>query len=453
MTNNVYHAARLLGLLLLLQLSAGCKKFLEEKPDKKLAVPAALNDLERLLDNYTLFNSQYPAGGEIASDDYYLTSAAWGALASESHRNLYRWLPDDAATNDWSPAYQRVYNANLVLEELERIGNKGAEPARVENIRGAALFYRGMYYFGLSQLFCKPWEAATAAQDPGLPLRLDTDVGKLSVRSTVQQTYDRIFSDLAEAARLLPTAVSPRSRPSRWAAYAALARVSLSMRLYDRALLYADSCLQGFSTLLDYNSLNGAAAFPFPLLNAEVIWDGAASAPAPLAQSRWRVDTLLYASYSNNDLRKTLFFRRNSDGSFTFKGGYGGGANPFCGLATNEVLLVRAECRARAGETGAAMDDLNTLLEKRWRTGTFVPQTAATPAEALALVLAERRRELLFRTLRWTDIRRLGFEASHAITPKRLLENTVYELPPGSSRYVFKIPRTVIQASGMQQNP
>lgn len=66
-----------------------------------------------------------------------------------------------------------------------------------------------------------------------------------------------------------------------------------------------------------------------------------------------------------------------------FKRGYSGTILPFTGIATDEVWLIRAEALAKTGQWQAAMADLNTLLQKRWRTGTFVPLTALNATDAL----------------------------------------------------------------------
>jgi len=46
------------------------------------------------------------------------------------------------------------------------------------------------------------------------------------------------------------------------------------------------------------------------------------------------------------------------------------------------------------GNKDAAMNDLYTLLNSRYSTGTYTQQTAATAGEALDIVLEERRKEL-----------------------------------------------------------
>ena len=108
----------------------------------------------------------------------------------------------------------------------------------------------------------------------------------------------------------------------------------------------------------------------------------------------------------------------------------------------------------RLGSINAAMDDLNALIIKRWKNnGTFVPFTAATANEALAKVLKERRKELIFRGLRWTDLRRLNKDPRFAITLTRNLNGVVYTLPPNDDRYTLPIPDQEIKISGIAQNP
>lgn len=206
---------------------------------------------------------------------------------------------------------------------------------------------------------------------------------------------------------------------------------------------------------MDYNTINAAVAIPFTQFNREVIYETRTNSISALSQSNAKIDSLLYQSYATNDLRKTVFFRSNGNGTYAFKGNYTGqsAAFLFTGVATDEMYLLRAECYARAGNTSAALADLNTLMSKRWKTGTFVPFTAPDANEALLLILKERRKELLFRSLRWTDLRRLNKEPALAQTITRVLNNQVYSLEPDSWRYTLQIDREAILFSGMQQNP
>ncbi len=433
---------------------ASCKKFLDEKANKEINTPSTIADLEGILDNYGVLNARYPSAAEIGADNYYLTDAGWGA-SSELHQNLYYWQKYDNIGGDWNATYNNIYYTNVILEALSNIEYKPSEEKRFLQVKGSALFIRSYYFYALAQLFAPPYNESTAATDLGIPLKINTDYNETSVRSSVKQTYDRIINDLKEAVPLLPDNPALKYRPSKPAAYAALARTYMVMQDYNKAGLYADSCLKLYDSLIDYNTVSASASIPFSQFNKEVIYDCRTASPSALSQSRAKVDSLLYNSYSTNDLRRTVFFKANSDGSHAFKGNYTGlsTAGMFTGVATDEMYLLRAECYARAGNKDDAIADLNTLLSKRWKTGTFTALSAPDAATALQLILAERRKELMFRTIRWSDLRRLNLEPALATILKRILNGQTYILMPGDIRYVLQIDRDAINKSGMQQNP
>src|SRR5690606_14105810 len=116
------------------------------------------------------------------------------------------------------------------------------------------------------------------------------------------------------------------------------------------------------------------------------LWNFLPYPPAP------KIERGLLKSYHEDDLRKSLFFVTNNDGTFSYKAGYNGDDGLFNGLATDELLLIRAECFARLGKTSQAILDLNALLAKRWKSGSFVPFTARTSEDALKIILEERRK-------------------------------------------------------------
>jgi hypothetical protein len=442
--------------VMLLGLSSitSCKKFLDEKANKKINTPSTLADLEGILNNYGVLNARYPSAAEIGSDNYYLTDAGWAAT-SELHQNLYYWQKYDNIGGDWNATYTNIYYTNVILEALSHVEYKPSEEKRFLQVKGSALFIRSYYFYALAQLFAPPYNENTADADLGIPLKINTDYNETSVRSSVKQTYERIINDLTKAVPWLPDNPASKYWPSKPAAYAALARTYMVMRNYNKAGLYADSCLQLYDSLINYNSVSASASIPFTQFNKEVIYDCRTASPSALSQSRAKVDSLLYNSYATNDLRRTIFFKSNSDGSHAFKGNYTGlsTAGMFTGISTDEMYLLRAECYARAGDKDAAIADLNTLLSKRWKTGTFIALSVPDAATALQLVLAERRKELPFRTIRWSDLRRLNMESSFATTLTRTLNGQTYTLMPGDIRYVLQIDRDAINKSGMQQNP
>ncbi len=110
----------------------------------------------------------------------------------------------------------------------------------------------------------------------------------------------------------------------------------------------------------------------------------------------------------------------------------------------DELYLVRAESYARAGNATAAMADLNTLLRTRWQAGTYTDMVAASPDDALAKILPERRKELLFRNIRWADLKRLNKDTRFAVTLSRTVNGTTYTLPPNDLRYQVLLPEDAV---------
>ena len=435
-------------------IGTGCKKYLDAKPDKKLVVISKLEDLQALLDYFTRVSSFDPGADEASADNHYVSKTVYDALW-ETDRRMYTWEEDHLFTphpNAWSYSYDNVYRANTILDNIGSIQRTELNKEKWDDIKGQALVLRAKSFLKVAFTWSLAYDPSTASTDLGIPLRLDPDFNLPSVRASVEETYAQIIADLKEAIPLLPVKAAHVMRASRPAAYALLARAYLSMRRYDQAGAYADSSLQLYSTLMDYNNLNPSQAYPFPQFNEEVLMDNTIPVPTPLHNAYGRIDSNLYRSYAEDDLRKNLYFFKNADQSVSFKGNYSNRANLFGGVATDEVWLMRAEAHARAGRTGEAMADLNTLLSKRWKNGTFVPLETDNAEEALELVLQERRKELLMRGLRWMDIKRLNKEGAHIIL-KRDIGGQVYTLPPNDPRYALPIPEDVISLSGMLQNP
>lgn len=447
----------------------GCSKkaFLDAKPSTSLLVPTTLSDFQTLLDNTTVFGL-VPTLGESSADNYFLPFTIWNGLDTREH-NAYIWAADifegQGSQLDWNAPYQQVFYANVVLDGL------GSQPGKdsVEEwnaLEGAALFLRSFAFYNLAQVFAPVYDSSNMSIDSGIPLRLHSDINPASHRSTIVQTYQQILNDLNLAEQLLP-ATTPNhylNRPIRVSAQALLARVYLSMRNYSKARAYADSALQFYSALLNYNSLDTTAQNAFgQFTNPEVLYQASFLANIPGISaiyssvlvggtffSNTRIDTGLIGSYDPNDLRRVLCYHYKPPDSSFLKGSYTGSGFCFGGLATDELYLIRAEGAARAGDATAAMRDIDTLLSKRWRTGTFPGYTVASAQEALDTVLLERRKELAFRGLRWTDLRRLNAEGSN-ITLTRVLDKT-YTLAPNSDLWVLPIPPDVITLSSIGQN-
>lgn len=448
--------------MLLLVIISGCKKdFLDKKPSSDIVVPKSLGELQSLLENHTVMNLN--AGlGQISCDDYWIPSDAnYLALPDQTSKNAYIWNKEifDGETGilDWNSLYKAVFYANNVLTELER--STYTDIRRRDNIKGMGLFFRAYAYFDLVAHFSKVYDSSKADKDLGIPLRTSGEIDYVTQRASVKETFQYILNDLnAALPLLLPDVITASSnRPSRTAAYGLLSRMHLYMGDYELAEKYADSCLKGYKKLSNFNTLNQTSLTPFGYISEETILFAVQvnkysqlTSASSIVQP-YSIDPFLLSLYHPDDLRLQIFFVKNTNGSYNSKRRYTSGNTPFTGFATDEFYLIKSECLARRNEVSAAMIMLDELLITRFKTGKYVSPVISTKEEALARVLLERRKELVWRGLRWLDLKRLNRDGGE-ITLNRTLNGTTYRLLPNDPKYVFPIPSEEIAQSGIQQN-
>ena len=98
-----------------------------------------------------------------------------------------------------------------------------------------------------------------------------------------------------------------------------------------------------------------------------------------------------------------------------------------------------------------ALNYLNSLLIKRFKTGNFIPVTATNSNDALDIILSERRKELIFRGLRWPDIKRLN-RLGNQIILRRKIAGEIIQLLPNADYYALPLPADIIKQTGLKQN-
>lgn len=448
---------QLLLFAILLFLTPSCSKdWLEEKQDIKLIVPTTLNDLSLLMNtNQFLYDGR--GAMEVSSDDLEVSIEQYNSLTTDFERKLLTWNVDlfpklgyGITQEEWELPYAQIQVCNVALKALDKIFRTPSNGELYDRIKGTALYHRSRAFLNLAMTFCKYYDTSTADTDLGIPLKLDEDINEPVFRSTLRQTYQRITEDLSLAATLLPQNAISTTHITNAGAYALLARTYLYMNDFRRAYDAGQSSLKFYSVLDDYNTFSPSASFPFLAKSKEVhimiesvaAWETAIGLSSSIPEE-------LYRLYSDNDLRKTLYFT-SKDGKTVWRGSPLG--NNLGGTATDEVFLISAECAARMGNRDQALTLLNTMLVKRYKTGTFRPLTASSDLEALDIILIERRKELLKRGLRFQDLKRLNQDPRYAKTLTRSIGNKTYTLPPNDKRYLFPIPQYIIDYNGIVQN-
>lgn len=420
--------------------------FLDVKPSSNTVVPTTLDDFQQLLD--VNFLKWAPEILDLQTDDYYLNHTYWQSMSNLLFKNTHVWADDIYETVEeelygWNILYQQVFYANVVLDGLKKVDINAKNQEYYNHVKGSALFVRAMALHYLVQLYSPAYHTESSNSVLGIPLPISSDVNEKVERESVTLCYKRIIDDLKESAILLRDEVD-FGRPSKAASYGLLARVYLMMGEYNNALDASDNALKLYDNLTDYN-LNTIRDYKKSIYMTFM-------APATLIQNfsnNTLINESLYNSYEINDLRKKVVLRLSNQGLPIKRDNYGLSTYCFSGLDTDEQYLIKAECEARIGEKGDAMATLNYLLKYMYTD--YVDKVAASKEEALAVILEERRKQLVFRGLRWSDLKRFNRDGAN-ITLTRALGDKTYTLPPNSPKWLLPIPTNEIKTTGLTQN-
>lgn len=438
-------------------LFGGCSKFLEEKSDKKLAVPSTIKDLQALMDDISQ-GAQTAFESEVSTDDYYVKETDL-VSQPESEQAMYRWskeLPNDDLNGlGWQYGYKEVYNCNLVLDGIDGLGPEARNSISAKDVMGQALIKRGAAMLAMAEIWTLGYDLKNLNSPYGLPIRKNTNFNEKSIRSTLGETYSFIEEDLIKAKDLLPAKSISKYRPTKAAAYGYLARLYLYKNDFINAARLADSCIYFHGgKLLDFGTLDYKKRYgmPLPETNPEVIYIRGLASPFILGQTIAKISPDLLNQYADNDHRKFLFFYSNSDGSMRFKGSYRGSAGPFSGISLNEMYLIKMESYLRTNNLEPAKVVAYDFIKNRYNlsdSDNKLSIDALSKDELLNLTLMERRKELLMQGLRWSDVKRLN-KMGYNLGLQRY--GSTMKLPANDLRFALPIPQRVIDVTGLLEN-
>lgn len=440
-------------LFVFLVLNNSCANFLDVKPDEKLTVPQSLDDYNAILNSVDDVLAADEA--EVMGGDYYIPDDALeGVFNCETNFDLYRWkdtpmIQKCNGGNGWTNAYNSIFRANVVINGVAELETMNGISLASSAVKGRGYFNRAVNYFEIAQIWTDAYVENSAKNKLGIALKYSSDFNEPTIRATLDQTFAQILADLQQAEALLPSSQNSVYLPTKTAASAYLARIYLYMNKYDKAAIYAEKCLDSPYKLFDYSKVSVDNRFPFDLKsNPEVIFvrflGGSYYSNSVYAN---QVLPDLYKIYDNKDFRKSLFFRTDGDDVF-FRGDYGGGAGEgFHAPTIGEIYLILAECYARMDRKSEAIAKLTEFL--KYRTEEIKNLNSNN---VLDEVLIERRKELLFRGVRFADVKRLNSIGTN-ITLKRTIRGQQYQLTPNAPQYTLLIPEDVINISGIPQNP
>jgi len=452
----------LAGLLIL----ASCEDVLEENP-KQVVVE---NFYTNAADVASAVNSSYLA---IRTGTFTASFAPivdvendWGyGRGSRSQYNdwtAFNSTNKNRAQGVWNQFYSSIRNANLVLQNAPT-DLPAAEQQKVNEYVEEAKFMRAYYYFQLVRCW------------GGVPLRTVENMEvKDQPRSTVNEVYDLIISDLLDAEAGLPNTQADIGRPTKYAAKTMLADVYMNVNNFTGARAKAKEVIDAnvyslvpVTTRDDFWNIFG----PDILTSPEEIWYIKFSRqPGQGSFMSWVVNHSstglfsfggAFAHFANardpffkkwpdNDLRKSLWDFADfgfADSTIVTRKFPDPNAIAQAGSATDfplyryaEVLYIFAEADARVAgaPTAEAMDAVNQVR----RRGYGEDINAASPQDFdianydldsfIDLIIEERGYEFTFEAKRWFTLKRTGKLA------EILLENRGVTVP--EARYLWPIP-------------
>ncbi|MEQ7798953.1 RagB/SusD family nutrient uptake outer membrane protein [Pedobacter sp. ASV1-7] len=450
-------------LIVAMMVFASCEKFLDVKPKKKF-IPEFIQDYEDLSSNPS-YSTNSNAFLEELSDNIYLSDAQVKSSFARATTKGYKWLPEFYLSTEtdtgWDPMYNNIFNANVIIEEVSKLKD-GTEKQRME-VLGDAYFNRAYAYWNLVNEYAKDYDAKTAETDLGIPLIVIPDLEAKPTRATVAAVYGLILQDLLKAKDQLPDEAKNLYRNNKTAAFALLARVYQSMDNYPEAKKYANMALALKSTLFDYSTMSFInPAIPLTGINNKPVIN---KHPEMISYKETGFGTILtnhaisqdfFDLLGEKDLRYVFNFTtldRKGNPNPDLARLYIPSALNY-NIGVPEMMLISAEAEARAQQIAPALQLLNDLRKKRFYSADYKDLTAATPDEALKLVIDERRRELFGKGLRWFDMKRLDSDNRFRKSYVRANTDGIYKLEAGSNIFVQQIPGNVrLLNPGIIPNP
>ncbi|SDL65067.1 SusD family protein [Pedobacter sp. ok626] len=424
-------------------LFTGCRKYVEIDQIGQRTLKYT-KDYRALLDNNADLEGAF--GLPIYSnDDTRILDASKQTSILDINQRAYTWQTqywsDTQSDGDWEKMYKAIYICNNAIAGA--MSSVDGTDALKKQLYAEALVHRAYNYWCLVNIYGKQYDPATAATDLGVPLLLSPDLYANLKRATVAAVYMQVINDLIEAIPALPNLPDYNTRPSKAAAYALLARTYLFTRDFTNAAKYADMALSLQSNLLDLRTYSTSiTGFPRRLADPQIIFSKVNNG----FYDGIELDADLLNILGTKDLRYKLFVKSGTGGDFSpaFTGfGYWRykitGEGIYQGPSVPEVMLIKAECLARANNPSAAIGILNTLREKRFNAIDYTPLVSGTAEQALTSVVEEKRREFFGTGLRWFDQKRLNKDSAFQKNITRVFKSVTYTLEPNSTHYVFPI--------------
>ncbi len=454
---------------LLLAATSSCSDLLVTEPKQSVGAAVALRDITGIrsllisvydrLQPAAYYGQRMMIAPEILADNVRLTSQNSNRYFNE------RVNAPGAHMGQFWDNYLGINETNFILAGIDGSNATDVEKAQ---IKGEASFLRALLYFDMARVFAYEPKKVQGNFNLGLVLRTlptdDVTKATFGERSTIEQTYVLIETDLKSAISLLPaSATASRQRATKAAAQGILARLYLYWEKYPESIQAATEALASTSARLVTGAQYAAAFTQSP--NPESVFElnyvqateslGANesmhSLTTNLTTGGWAdvvPTTELFNLYEAADVRKTVFYAATKSGeAVNFSRKYTAARGAFTDnipvMRYSELLLIRAEAYAATGDNAKALTDLNAL---RTRAGATPIAATVTGQALIDAILTERRLELVLEGHRFFDLKRRGLTITKA--------GLSAVVPANDFRILAALPNAQVQLNPkLKQNP
>ncbi len=433
---------RILLVVSLVILSASCEDFINVAPDSTIDAEAFFSNPDELV---FALNGVYAQQRPIFGDNLFWimhmgrsdnVEFGEGSNQADAAFDVFQEIgSNNILVNIWVNHYIVINNANMVIQRASGIPfENAAEEELINRATGEAKFLRALTYFYLVTMWGE------------VPLRLepteDFDNANLA-KSSVNEVYAQIISDLTDAISVLPASYSGGplnevGRATSYAAQALLGKVYLQSGNASAASSALDNVIGNYSLLANFADVHAAGndntaesifEVSFNSSNQTGLFDNNFFLPQSVAQELGIVaggfaqippyvpTKDVQTIYEDGDLRAAASF-----GTYTLEdtimpyirkfmdlnaAGDGSDINMVL-LRYADVLLLKAEAD---GESAASYELINQVRRRAFGQDPMVPDPAididaATQGTFFEKVQLERRREFAFENQRWIDLLR-----------------------------------------------
>ena len=351
------------------------------------------------LQNLSYYGRAYLISSDLAADNLTHPTDATQADYAEIDNNAML-AENGVADGIWSAIYSAINVANVVIDKVPAMTDM--TDTEKNTALGELYFLRALNHFNLMNYF------------GAIPIKTKPTVGTTGLdvaKNSTDEVFTQIIADLTFAETHLGASASTKTRASKYAATALLARVYLYQKNYAMAYAKADDVIQhgGYVLLPDFASVfsgDGSAETIFEVEFNELDRTRIAEFNFPKTlngRAEVKVDPALASAYQPTDERMAVSMATNGTYVYAKKqNDLSLGNQNVIVLRLAEMYLIKAE--AEANMPTAVISNIQSALNEIRHRANLGDTDAATIAELKLAIENERRLEFAFEGHRWFDL-------------------------------------------------